>query len=323
MKTLKELADIGIAAAANCSLTSSTQEIREAFAQAVKDAVMADIGASREVEKTEPTTKTFTAHGLEWTTHKPGDAMPCDGDRMVILLFQDGRESDAEKGSYWRWGHIYNEKGWRYADQPKTEPSDPYAELKAAHAEGKAIQFKPHGCPWIDFEEADLDDSPDWTAPIHCYRIKPWTLPTPPEGREWHRADWTEDMLPAGWRPLLRGEVFIIGADGDEYQLSGLENAFHWQSHAPDKSDQTRCRTRRPPPTPPKLIPLDITDIRATDEFKSLSDIVPAVYTALSWGEYVVQLAIYGSITYADLAADYLRRQHGSTEWKPCTKDAK
>ena len=38
-------------------------------------------------------------------------------------------------------------------------------------------------------------------------KIKPsWTLPPPPAGHKWHRNDWTEDMLPEGYRPLLGGE---------------------------------------------------------------------------------------------------------------------
>ena len=60
------------------------------------------------------------------------------------------------------------------------EKADPYAELKKAHAEGKVVQFKPHGCPWEDSEK------PDFTAPIACYRIKP-----EPETFEAHGKTWT------------------------------------------------------------------------------------------------------------------------------------
>ena len=70
-----------------------------------------------------------------------------------------------------------------------------------------------------------------------------------------------------------------------------------------------------------KTVPLDIDDIRATDEFKCKSDMVPVIYTALSWGDHVVQMALYGPVKYSDLATSYLRRQHGSNEWKPCTKE--
>lgn len=45
-----------------------------------------------------------------------------------------------------------------------------------------------------------------------------WTLPAPPPGREWHRQDWREDMLPDEWRPLLLDEVIHTG---DEFLQAG------------------------------------------------------------------------------------------------------
>jgi len=66
--------------------------------------------------------------------------------------------------------------------------------------------------------------------------------------------------------------------------------------------------------------PLDIDDIRATDEFRHKeSDVVE---TADHWNFKEVGLAWSFTPTYAELAANYLRRQHGSNEWKPCTKEA-
>lgn len=34
-----------------------------------------------------------------------------------------------------------------------------------------------------------------------------WKLPDPPVGHKWHRDDWTQDMLPDGYRPLLECEI--------------------------------------------------------------------------------------------------------------------
>lgn len=34
-----------------------------------------------------------------------------------------------------------------------------------------------------------------------------WKLPDPPVGHKWHRDDWTQDMLPDGYRPLLECEM--------------------------------------------------------------------------------------------------------------------
>jgi len=280
------------------------------------------IAAAREGQA-EPTTKTFTAHGKTWTKHTPGDAMPCDGEAMIEIILPDGGITDvtgsklfARSARINMWDSV---GGWRYADQPKTEQAtmpDPYAELKAAHAEGKVIQCQMEGINvW-----QDVSDVSRISHPVNRYRIKPWTLPTPPEGREWHRGDWTENMLPAGWRPLLRGEVPVIGTDS--FMFNGrwiVEDAGH--VHLPMRDSDTHQRTRRPLPTPPKLIPLDINDIRATDEFKYKEGQV--IQSVASWNAYNVELPRDGVVDYKELATDFTRRQHGSTEWKPCTKEAK
>ncbi len=91
----------------------------------------------------------------------------------------------------------------------------------------------------------------------HCVRVKLWSLPAPPEGREWHRTDWTEKMLPKGWRPLLLNEQ---RDKADE--VYGMWNTGPWtrygemntaDSFARDASNYTR--TQRPLPTPPTLRP--------------------------------------------------------------------
>jgi hypothetical protein len=63
-----------------------------------------------------------------------------------------------------------------------------------------------------------------------------------------------------------------------------------------------------------------LADIGATDEFKSDFD-KGRIQTANMWGKHGVGLIWTGYVSYQDLAANYLRRQHGSTEWKPCTKE--
>jgi hypothetical protein len=55
---------------------------------------------------------------------------------------------------------------------------DPYAELKAAHAAGKVIQFNPgDSLGW-------RDQQCDFTAAPHCYRIKPEQQPQEPWAAE-------------------------------------------------------------------------------------------------------------------------------------------
>jgi uncharacterized protein YodC (DUF2158 family) len=90
-------------------------------------------------------------------------------------------EEAEARGKLWEYySRKYGVMDWGYVN--RQEP-DPYAELKKAHAEGKTIQFKPHGCPWEDSEK------PDFTAPIACYRIKP-----EPETFESHGKTWTPQV---------------------------------------------------------------------------------------------------------------------------------
>jgi hypothetical protein len=74
------------------------------------------------------------------------------------------------------------------------------------------------------------------------------------DGEEWHRNDWTKDMLPEGWRPLLKGERTETG---DEFKnsMTGEWNPAddHWEAH----SSYTARRTRRPLPV---LTPEQIAD---------------------------------------------------------------
>jgi hypothetical protein len=122
------------------------------------------------------------------------------------------------------------------AESDKMVAPDPYAELRAAHAAGKTIQLLDN-ILW-----ADCLKEPDWSAPVHDYRIKP----------------------------------------------------------------------------EPVIVPLDMDDLRATDEFKQKHG--ETIYPPLFWDKTIVRLWIM-PLSYQHLASDYLRRQHGSNEWKPCTKE--
>lgn len=71
----------------------------------------------------------FTHEGHEWTWHKPGDPMPCDGDSEVHILCLDGVERPCCVTAYnARWDKMNNADiiGWRYADteQPDDSPLD-------------------------------------------------------------------------------------------------------------------------------------------------------------------------------------------------------
>ena len=70
------------------------------------------------------------------------------------------------------------------------------------------------------------------------------------------------------------------------------------------------------------LVPLDIDDIRATDEFRSYES--RTIWTVTEWSDMHIILSDPNEICmgFDYLATNYLRRQHGSSEWKPCTKEA-
>ena len=70
-----------------------------------------------------------------------------------------------------------------------------------------------------------------------------------------------------------------------------------------------------------KIVPLDMDDIRATDEFKLFGGCV--IQTLSEWDSVYLRLSYGGPVDYSYLATSYLRRQHGSNEWKPCTKETK
>jgi hypothetical protein len=131
----------------------------------------------------------FQHSGHEWTWHRAGDPMPCDGRAKVEILMQCGEKAGILTANSFEWGidDIQPDGmviGWRYAD---AEQPDPYAELKKAHAEGKLIQ----GCirgHWIDCPH------PSWKYPLYTYRIKPDDGPP-----------WTE--WPGGECPLKDEEV--------------------------------------------------------------------------------------------------------------------
>lgn len=107
--------------------------------------------------------------------------------------------------------------------------------------------------------------------PRYEIRVTPRTLGrtvnghTLAPGQGWHRKDWTQEMLPEGWRPLIKGEGFVRG---DE--LSGAKkpniNTGWTVSTRPDRvefyADGTEdrgfyCRTSRPlPPSPTSRRPI-------------------------------------------------------------------
>jgi hypothetical protein len=303
MKTIKELADLG-AAAAQKVMRDLNNPSRLAFAQAVKD----------EVEKEQAD--------------------------MASILARDNKDLIRQRQ------HL-SQRVESLSKQLKYTEDDRNLWTRRAHeAESKVAQ---------------LQKQNDWLTGKAEQHKKPWTLPPPPEGQQWHRQDWTEEMLPERWRPLLLNEIRAVG---DE--CLSINGWIPCNTGHRTVESVIHCRTRRPLPTSPDpyaelkaakaagkviqiktadgewgvdlpnpsfafpadqyrikpepvLVPLTMNDIRATDEFKHMESHI--VETADHWNCQEVTLSWSGAPSYDVLAAFYLRRQHGSNEWKPCTKE--
>jgi uncharacterized protein YodC (DUF2158 family) len=74
----------------------------------------------------------------------------------------------------------------------------------------------------------------------------PWVLPAPPPGQKWHREDWTQEMLPEGYRPLLKDEPWMPGDEilrYNEWHVAGQHEDDAIGS--PTTKYKCHCRTRR------------------------------------------------------------------------------
>lgn len=140
---------------------------------------------------------------------------------------------------------VIDEHERRKAEQVKL---DPYHEARKAFMDGKLQTKGPDSERWIDW---DLSESPRFNCPPEEYRRKPeWKLPEPPEGEQWHRTDWTEDMLPDGYRPLLRGEV--ENPEVDTFYYDGQFYSYPSSDNAGARRSDYHRRTTRPLPFKPE-----------------------------------------------------------------------
>ena len=65
---------------------------------------------------------TFTHAGKTWTWHRPGDPRPCDGEKEVEIMLQNGLIGSCLASLTMSWSHGDNQIiGWRYADEKKTD----------------------------------------------------------------------------------------------------------------------------------------------------------------------------------------------------------
>ena len=103
--------------------------------------------------------------------------------------------------------------------------------------------------PYVDWDAVEAILFPALGRSVNGHELK--------EGQQWHRTDWSEDMLPEGWRPLIKGEQVH---DGDqrfhsEYGLQTFPVKTEYgrmAAYVIAGPEHIHFRTRRPLPPPPK-----------------------------------------------------------------------
>ena len=194
--------------------------------------------------------------------------------------------------------------------------------------DGKKWEFSHTGLNYTDpYQE---EDPANLIQRGYHIRIKPWSMPEPPNGIRWHRYDFTEEDLPDGWRPLLIGELH---QEGDEVTnkecISGWEKADGLLNEPPDPDWHSRTRRPLPQtlPVEPEYVPLGPEDVPPGSVFRQahwnpgvsrdrLSVLGNGVLTAVS-GESVPYLSI---LKWDELYAGWQILRPGTTEWVPCRK---
>jgi hypothetical protein len=158
----------------------------------------------------------------------------------------------------------------------------------------------------------------DIKAAVAKYR-KQWTLGrsvngfTLGDGQEWHRNDFTEDMLPDGWRPLLLGEWAEIG--DQDAPISNWKEAYGGFY----TKGTIRCRTRRPLPEVKKPVPLGPEDVKCGDVVSVSSQ--PQNRWMIIAVETVGIRTFAGLMTWSQLKdQDYKISRDGGKTWEACSK---
>jgi hypothetical protein len=249
---------------------------------------------------------TFTHEGKEWTWHRPGDPMPCDGESLIEAVY--GKHKDSRKAADYNWDSRTSVFGWRYAD----EKPDPYAELKAAHAAGKVIQVMSAG-GWLE------PTIPLWASSPENYRIKsdeiPWI--------EWHGGECPLKDEVEEWEIMFRNSSEVINSKGHPSQM-------RW-THEAEKSDGDIVRYRVLKARETKQVELGIEDVPpgSVFSFKTGVWIAPLCVSAdgVGFPETEAGKPLIQKWSFAFLAetAKINRPRHrdadgNPTLWEPCHK---
>lgn len=158
----------------------------------------------------------------------------------------------------------------------------------------------------------DLELAP-WTLSRHIPGFRPLR-----DGESYHREDWTEEMLPEGWRPLLTKES---PQHGDEVCLTKFweVQSEHQRSILPNDK-QAHQRTRRTLPEPKKRVPLGPIDwmkggpwwIRSSENDNNPMLVVDASGRCIRFGQ---------GACYEAIDTMLLERSNDGINWTPCYRE--
>lgn len=257
----------------------------------------------------------FTHEGHEWTWHRPGDPMPCDGGRKVEVFFKDGTVGAKDVGFEWEWGKSNPKNewiiGWRYAD----EKPDSYAALKEAHAAGKVIQqYSVCNNDWYDLTNPSFE-----IPPVHL-RIKPDDAPP---WIEWH----------GGPCPLKDEEVEEWEYKCRNGYWSGIDKGHPsfrcWKHDNQSRSRDTDITAYRVLKwrTPKPKVPLGPEDVPPGSMIKRISWDQEWVSLSQMTLGFVVILGNEDHVTFEELQSDWLINRSipltgkwNPDAWEPCEK---
>lgn len=120
--------------------------------------------------RVKPEPKPAEAHSKTWTSHTPGDAMPCDGSKLVHTLWKCesppkellAKDNEADLASSWNWSKRDDDSdiiGWCYADEPTSEPlvTKPISLTSWTPAVGDVVTLKSGG-PKMTIRAFDRDE---------------------------------------------------------------------------------------------------------------------------------------------------------------------
>ncbi len=253
------------------------------------------------------------------------------GYRLTLEEEMDGKRHDACEWFNDAW--LKHDDGWYWKKDstirvplstpwPEAKP-DPYAELKKAHAEGKVIQEQGANAKWAKMM------TPYWSMPPEYYRIKPWTMPEPPAGNQWHRPEaLTQAEWEAGWRPGCLGE-----------RMQTTDEFFHfregWVRHNSIQTLETThlpFRTKRPLPIDKELVwvPLEAQDVPPGSVIRGAGETnEPGWCMIVSATSRGVRLWRSSDCNQDEILWERLMENDseilrpGQTEWQPCRKESK